>query len=185
MNKLSATIRLIAFLPWLLLPLYSAQAYYDPGVQRWINRDPSADEDPNQYLGLDNAAVYRIDAWGEDTTHKDEINCLGYATDLGYFLSPTPGVDSLKDVLERRGLELQRSDNEEMQGKEGSERDRRIHLQNRRIPTRSRSLEIPLPGHPFYRLPLHQAVSGRELALYPLQMCPEYAPEPYTEPKQP
>jgi RHS repeat-associated protein len=70
------------FLPLLLLLLLSGQAapaYYDPGVQRWINRDPveesgfrrlhgpgpaSESEEAYPYRYADNDPLYHTDAFG-------------------------------------------------------------------------------------------------------------------------
>jgi hypothetical protein len=63
--------KLIAILMPLLFTLLShqtASAYYDPGVQRWINRDPLGEteetETPNLYQFVLNNPVYVEDAWG-------------------------------------------------------------------------------------------------------------------------
>ncbi len=40
MNKATSTLCIVAVLAPLLLPSHRAKAYYDPGVQRWVNRDP-------------------------------------------------------------------------------------------------------------------------------------------------
>jgi hypothetical protein len=43
-----------------------ASAYYDPGVQRWINRDPVAEEGgPNLYCFVFNEPVLSVDGFGE------------------------------------------------------------------------------------------------------------------------
>ena len=61
-----------------LISLQTTSAYYDPGVQRWINRDPireagfklvrggrvSRGSDPNLYLFCRNSPVHHRDAFG-------------------------------------------------------------------------------------------------------------------------
>jgi hypothetical protein len=59
-------------LPMMLVPLFillchqTASAYYDPGVQRWINRDPIAEDGgPNLYCFVLNEPVLSLDGFGE------------------------------------------------------------------------------------------------------------------------
>jgi hypothetical protein len=53
----------------ILLAMFSApplaSAYYDPGVQRWINRDPIAEKGGlNLYVFAQNNALNEVDAFG-------------------------------------------------------------------------------------------------------------------------
>ena len=53
----------------LLSTAYPASAYYDPGVQRWINRDPTEERSgANLYCYGSNDAVDKIDAFGNVPT---------------------------------------------------------------------------------------------------------------------
>lgn len=50
----------------LLLPLQPALAYYDPGLQRWINRDPYGEiGGRNLYVACGNNCVRFVDAFGD------------------------------------------------------------------------------------------------------------------------
>jgi hypothetical protein len=90
-------------LPLILIFHQNACGYYDPGVGRWINRDPVEDQDsPSLYSALQNRPVNFIDAWGEDVVDPGSVNCLGYAIDFGYTLAPDPS-QSLKQLLEEWG----------------------------------------------------------------------------------
>src|ERR1035441_9807453 len=60
----SLTPALVCLL-FLLITLPTASAYYDPGVQRWVNRDPLLEEGGiNLYSGIGNRAVNAVDPWG-------------------------------------------------------------------------------------------------------------------------
>ena len=49
---------------WLLL-VANASAFYDPGLQRWINRDPIEEEGGiNLYAFVDNDPLQQLDPWG-------------------------------------------------------------------------------------------------------------------------
>ncbi len=80
MNAMRKTPLLIILLPLLtFICHHTASAYYDPGVQRWINRDPVGElgfeigsrssvsevtEEMNCYRFLANEPVESIDSWG-------------------------------------------------------------------------------------------------------------------------
>jgi hypothetical protein len=115
-------IKLAPILLFLLLGVilpHSASAYYDPGVQRWINRDPYGEpgfeslrhkgqsvlgDGPNRYLLVDNDPAGSVDADGTQLTIPIKIIVprLFPKKDLGGTYSPhscrltgkcTTGVD--------------------------------------------------------------------------------------------
>jgi hypothetical protein len=72
MNSMKTSL-LIALFPVFLLSAERVLAYYDPGTQRWINRDPIGESGgANLYAFGLNAAVGFVDAFGTDPA------CSGY-----------------------------------------------------------------------------------------------------------
>jgi hypothetical protein len=94
-------IALFLFL-WTVPP---ASAFYSPGAQRWVNRDPAGEDEgePNLFVMVRNAPVVSVDSFGEEIFSQNTVNCLGFAIDFGYGISPSPGRESLKQLLEKYG----------------------------------------------------------------------------------
>jgi uncharacterized protein RhaS with RHS repeats len=70
----------------MLLSLFSRQcasAYYHPGIQRWINRDPIEERGGwNLYAFVGNDPVARLDAYGRDGMDPISDAALAYASAL-------------------------------------------------------------------------------------------------------
>ena len=63
--KTKTSFLAVSMLVWLTLT--NASAFYDPGVQRWINRDPIGEAGAlNLYQPANNNPVSLVDAWGLD-----------------------------------------------------------------------------------------------------------------------
>jgi hypothetical protein len=92
-----------------LFSLQAASAYYDPGVQRWLNRDPLSDhaslagftgaplivraqaDNVNEFIALRNAPVIRIDPDGRFVPIIPVVIAGGGAILLGGCSSGPPG----------------------------------------------------------------------------------------------
>src|SRR5664280_1804475 len=62
--QMKPPIRFLILLAVLSAP-HLASAYYDPGVQRWINRDPIQElGGRNLYAFVKNTPIKRFDVWG-------------------------------------------------------------------------------------------------------------------------
>ena len=65
-TQMKPTIWFLALLALLSAP-HLASAYYDPGVQRWINRDPLAERGGmNLYAFVSSEPIGRLDPYGLD-----------------------------------------------------------------------------------------------------------------------
>jgi hypothetical protein len=80
-SQIQRSIKMIVLAGFLLAP-HLASAYYDPGLQRWINRDPIGEEGGYHLLRfVNNAPVANTDAQGlfgvEDhgADYMEEDNC--------------------------------------------------------------------------------------------------------------
>jgi uncharacterized protein RhaS with RHS repeats len=76
--RLSASLA-AALVSLMFLGIQEASAYYDPGVQRWINRDPIGEEGGRNLYGyVENRPVDWIDAFGlkgaEDLCQKPDMD---------------------------------------------------------------------------------------------------------------
>jgi len=100
----------ITWLPALLLFFLSfqaASAFYDPGLQRWINRDPIGESGGiNLYISESNDPLDRFDPFGEADAPKDQPPVT---SPPGFGEKPfKPGTDNcLCYALDRPGGELQ------------------------------------------------------------------------------
>ena len=102
-------------LPLMLLVLLSppnlASAYYDPGVQRWINRDPIGEQaGANLYCFVLNRPVLLVDTFGESI--KDDLcdPCSKNKLGMGSLCKPktyprgTVPIDKFKPWLTREQI---------------------------------------------------------------------------------
>jgi RHS repeat-associated protein len=105
MKNTSVAQCLLSALGLLLLSQQCGQCFYDPGLQRWINRDPIEETGGlNLYVAMVNDPVASVDALGLDATaptynpadwskggkNAGENNCCNYAYNL-------PGNTQLPD----------------------------------------------------------------------------------------
>jgi RHS repeat-associated protein len=98
---------------------YYGYRFYEPNLQRWVNRDPIGEEGGNNlFEAFGNNPVSLTDAWGKDVLDPNSINCLGYATDFGYTLGPDPN-QSLKTLLEAYGWSCKGPTTKKCKGKDG------------------------------------------------------------------
>ncbi len=74
-----------------------AAGYYDPGVQRWINRDPIEEHGgANLYASIRNAPISRVDPVGHQDGNYDTDRCKKRCHDWACELSKQGGFDSSK-----------------------------------------------------------------------------------------
>jgi hypothetical protein len=106
LQSVPSTARLPVLLLF-LLSLQAASAFYDPGLQRWINRDPIGESGGiNLYISESNDPMDRFDPFGEADAPKDQppvTSPPGFGEKLF-----KPGTDNcLCYALDRPGGELQ------------------------------------------------------------------------------
>ena len=79
LTTLTCPLRMLIFLAILgATPI--ANAYYDPGVQRWINRDPIAESGGlNLHRALGNKALNTVDSYGLIKEFIDIWTCYSAA----------------------------------------------------------------------------------------------------------
>ena len=57
---------------------YYGFRFYDPNLQRWINRDPiGEDGGPNLYAFVENSPLDLVDPWGESDENRPPVSCSG------------------------------------------------------------------------------------------------------------
>jgi hypothetical protein len=74
-NTLMMVVALLAY----LVGLCNASAFYDPGAQRWLNRDPAGEKGGiNLYVFTHNGSINWIDGYGlEGITSGERFNVMG------------------------------------------------------------------------------------------------------------
>lgn len=107
--KTQLNLRLVLVLV-VLTGLPPASAYYDPGVQRWINRDPVGERGGlNLYGFVSNAPVTKIDPLGEREREYCVYLCSRMMTiDPVFICAPvamSPGCASCPILLARLGAQ--------------------------------------------------------------------------------
>jgi hypothetical protein len=126
-------LRALALLS-LLMSVNIASAFYDPGAQRWLNRDPGEElEGFNLYMFVHNEPVERVDpyglqayppvfppppkrprpggpVWNPKGGNPNRDNCLGYGLGTGGNNQPDGG-DGTKNARNCPGLMQQITDN--------------------------------------------------------------------------
>jgi uncharacterized protein RhaS with RHS repeats len=108
-RQIHHTIWFVTVLVLLSTP-HLASAYYDPGVQRWINRDPMEETGGrNLYVLTQNASVMWIDPYGlaasPGTWDGGDNNCCNYAYNLPGG-TPLPGGGRVRGCLQPGELRL-------------------------------------------------------------------------------
>ena len=82
--------------------LCNASAFYDPGTQRWLNRDPIEEEGGyNLYVFISNASINSVDAFG----FCERLPSLWNPTFLNLF-PKRPSKHPVKDFLKTAGKGL-------------------------------------------------------------------------------